>query len=115
MLEGLATISDSLPRPKRLKKKLYGITWPDSSSPAGPRRAHSLDLVEVDADVIVRVVALHCHVYGSLVDARRLGQLPVLLQITCEDASRRKRKVDLCTAGLRASSALYLWMMSTCA
>ena len=84
-------------------------------TPAPPRRAHSLDLVEVDADVIVRVVALHCHVYGSLVDARRLGQLPVLLQITCEDASQRKRKVDLCTAGLRASSALYLWMMSTCA
>ena len=36
-------------------------------------RAHSLDLVEVDADIIVRVVALHCHVYGRLVDARRLG------------------------------------------
>merc|ERR1719201_2149812 len=48
-----------------------------------PRRAHSLDLVEVDADIIVRVVALHCHVYGSLVDARRLGQLPVLLEISC--------------------------------
>merc|ERR1719201_1703233 len=47
-----------------------------------PRRAHSLDLVEVDADIIVRVVALHCHVYGSLVDARRLGQLPVLLEVS---------------------------------
>ena len=80
-----------------------------------PRRAHSLDLVEVDAYVIIGVVALHSHVYGRLVDARRLGQLPVLLQITCEDAYRRKRKGDLCTAGLRASSALYLWMMSTCA
>merc|ERR1719331_3664034 len=50
---------------------------------SAPRRAHSLDLVEVDADVIVRVVALHCHVYGSLVDARRLGQLAVLLEISC--------------------------------
>ena len=48
-----------------------------------PRRAHSLDLVEVDADIIVRVVALHCHVYGSLVDACRLGQLSVLLEIPC--------------------------------
>ena len=83
-------------------------------TPAPPRRAHSLDLVEVDADIIIGVVSFHCHVYGRLVDARRLGQLPVLLQITCEDASQRKRKVDLCTAGLRASSALYLWMMSTC-
>ena len=113
VLEGLATISDSLSRPA-IQEETYGITWRSSFTPA-PRRAHSLDLVEVDADVIVRVVALHCHVYGSLVDARRLGQLPVLLQITCEDASQRKRKVDLCTAGLRASSALYLWMMSTCA
>merc|ERR1719201_2951015 len=47
-----------------------------------PRRAHSLDLVEVDAAIIVRVVALHCHVYGSLVDARRLGQLSVLLEVS---------------------------------
>merc|ERR1719152_853132 len=54
-----------------------------SSSTPAPRRAHSLDLVEVDADVIVRVVALHCHVYGSLVDACRLGQLSVLLEISC--------------------------------
>ena len=47
-----------------------------------PRRAHSLDLVEVDAYVIIGVVALHSHVYGRLVDARRLGQLSVLLQVT---------------------------------
>ena len=72
MLEGLATISDSLPRPKRFKKKLYGITS-GSCSYAGPRRAHSLDLVEVDADIIIGVVSFHCHVNGSLVDARRLG------------------------------------------
>ena len=38
-----------------------------------PRRAHSLDLVEVDADIIIGVVSFHCHVYGRLVDARRLG------------------------------------------
>ena len=51
-------------------------------TPAPPRRAHSLDLVEVDAYVIIGVVALHSHVYGRLVDARRLGQLSVLLQVT---------------------------------
>ena len=47
-----------------------------------PRRAHSLDLVEVDADIIVRVVALHCPVYGRLVDARRLGELSLLLEVS---------------------------------
>ena len=47
-----------------------------------PRRAHSLDLVEVDADVVVGIVSFHGHVYGRLVDARRLGQLSVLLQVT---------------------------------
>ena len=52
-------------------------------TPAPPRRAHSLDLVEVDADIIIGVVSFHCHVYGRLVDARRLGQLAVLLEISC--------------------------------
>merc|ERR1712139_624073 len=51
-------------------------------TPAPPRRAHSLDLVEVDAYVIIGVVALHSHVYGRLVDARRLGQLSVLLEVS---------------------------------
>ena len=34
-----------------------------------------LDLVEVDADVVVLVAPLHGQVHGRLVDARRLGQL----------------------------------------
>ena len=35
----------------------------------------SLDLVEVDANVVVLVAALHGQVHGRLVDARRLGEL----------------------------------------
>ena len=50
-------------------------------TPAPPRRAHSLDLVEVDADIIIGVVSFHCHVYGRLVDARRLRQFAILLEI----------------------------------
>ena len=65
---------DPSKRVEAVERNFIGITWPeDCPSHAGPRRAHSLDLVEVDADIIVRVVALHCHVYGRLVDARRLG------------------------------------------
>ena len=60
-----------------------GITWGGScSSHAGPASPHSLDLVEVDTDIIIGIVSFHCHVYGSLVDARRLGQLSVLLEVS---------------------------------
>ena len=59
----LEAVRRSLAAPRRST-----LVWP-----AGPRRAHSLDLVEVDADIIIGVVSFHCHVYGRLVDARRLG------------------------------------------
>lgn len=42
----------------------------------------SLDIIEVDANVVFPSVSFHREIDGSLVDSRVLGQLSVLLQVT---------------------------------
>ena len=72
---------DPSKRVEAVERNFIGITWPGRTArrtPA-PRRAHSLDLVEVDADVVVGIVSLLCwnkpvsrvHVEPMIQDAQR--------------------------------------------